>query len=84
VACHSERSEESSESPPRASTVSNWILHCVQNDKRGLRESGFAVDDLRLDFNLPMRNPPEDKMDTPATGRFGLTGVGTRSVLNLL
>jgi hypothetical protein len=31
--CHSERSEESSESSPGASILSNWILYFVQNGK---------------------------------------------------
>jgi len=31
--CHSERSEESSYTPPKPLTDSNWILRCAQNDK---------------------------------------------------
>src|ERR1019366_2413812 len=37
--CHSERSEESSASSPRASISSNWTLYFVQNDRPSFRYS---------------------------------------------
>src|SRR3954462_8985088 len=64
--CHSERSEESSGTSSQSSAGSHWILHFVQNDKRGVHQqrsegSSWATPTLAATSHWILRSAQNDK-----------------------